>query len=103
MTEHELELPYFAVIPFAVLADNDLQPAAKIHYGCLSGLAKKEGYCWATNEQLAKIQGVSTKTVEKWNQTLSEKGYISREILNEPYKDKNGHLLSKWFLQGGGK
>lgn len=95
MGESRLELPYLAVLPLCILSDEELQPAAKIHYGCFVGLSKKEGYCWATDEQFAQMHGVSVSTIEKWNRTLSEKGYIQRETHNDPYRDKTGRLLWK--------
>jgi hypothetical protein len=90
--QSKLELPYIAVIPFAVLSDKDLQPNAKLFYGCLAGLAKKEGYCWASNENLADMFGVKERIVARWLETLEKKGFIHREVQNTP------HLENKAFL-----
>ena len=87
-----LELPYLAVIPYAVLSDKDLQPNAKLFYGCLVGLAKKEGYCWASNEQLADMFGVKERVVVRWLESLEKKSFIIREVHNLP------HLENKKFL-----
>ena len=84
----DLELPFLAVIPHAVLADQDLQPNAKLFYGCLVGLAKKEGYCWASNEQLAEMFGVKPRIVARWLEHLGKKGFISREVQNTPHLDQ---------------
>jgi len=90
----DLELPYLAVIPHTVLADADLQPNAKLFYGCLVGLAKKEGFCWASNEQLANMFGVKERIVSQWLSALENKGFISREIENTPHKE-NKHFFWK--------
>ena len=86
----ELDLPYLAIIPYAVLSDKDLLPAAKIYYGCLVGLSKKQGYCWATDASLAFQQGVDERTIKRWNKSLEEKGFIVRMTKNVPIKEPVG-------------
>ena len=91
----KLEFPYIAVIPYKVMADTDIEANAKLHYACLAGLSKKEGYCWATDEQLAEMHGVSTRQIKRWNKSLEEHGHITRETENDPYRDDEGKLLWK--------
>lgn len=93
MTETKLDLPYLAVIPYNILIDNDLNPAAKIFYGCLVGLSKKEGYCYASDEQLAEQHSVDVRTIKRWLKSLEEKGFISRHTKNVPYKTDEGKLI----------
>lgn len=88
-----LEFPYIAVIPFKVMSDPDLPPNAKLHYGCLAGLSKKEGYCWATNEQLAEMHGVHESQIKRWQKELEEKGFIRRVQENKPFRDEEGKML----------
>ena len=71
MSQKKLMPPFLATIPRNVLADKNLQSAAKLHYGYLVGLARNEGYCWATDQQLADMHEVSIKAVEKWHQSLA--------------------------------
>ena len=63
-------------------------------FGCLVGLAKKEGFCWASNEQLANMFGVKERIVSQWLSALENKGFISREIENTPHKE-NKHFFWK--------
>lgn len=90
-----LSFPFQAHIPYRVLADTTLCPNAKIHFGCLSGLAEKEGYCWATNEQLAGMHGVAVIQIKKWLDQLEDSGFIRRETTNRSYRDETGKLLWK--------
>lgn len=88
-----LEMPYMAVIPFAVLSDEDLSPAAKIFFGCLAGLAKREGYCYADNDQLAEMQKVDRRQISRWLLQLERKGFVRRETVNRPYRDDEERFL----------
>ena len=49
-------------------------------------LVKKKGYCYATNEYLAKIHHVSTRTISRWLRKLRELAYISIEIIKTEKK-----------------
>src|SRR6202021_818424 len=89
----DLQLPYVALVPFKVLCDKNISDASKIHFGILSGLARSYGYCWATDEQLAQMHGVSIKNIERWNKELSDAGHIIRDTENIcTKKDGGGHL-----------
>ena len=88
MDAKTLELPYRISIPREVLSDKTLQHGARLHYGLITALAKKEGYCWATDEQLADAWQVSVKTIEKWNRSLQKAGHIRRETESKQYKEK---------------
>jgi len=95
MADEKLKFPYLATIPYKVLASKSLKPAAKLHFGCLSALSRESGYCWATDEQLAEIQGVDERTVKRWNKELEEAGCIERKTINVSYRDENNRLLWK--------
>lgn len=91
--EHELDLPYVALIPYSVLSNKVIQPAAKVHYACLAGLAKKQGYCWATDEQLANMHEVDVRTIKRWNQSLEAEGFIKKVCKNVPYRNNSNNML----------
>ena len=88
-----LEMPYMAHIPYKVLSDKNLQPMAKIHFGCISGLAVKEGYCWATDKQFAEMHGVDESTIKRWNKELEKGGHIQKISENKPYRTQDGKML----------
>ena len=90
-----LEFPYLAAIPYKIMSDKNLCPNAKLHFGCLAGLSKREGYCWATDEQLAEMHGVQLRQIQRWHKELEDRGHIFRKNENRPYRDENNKLLWK--------
>ena len=74
---------YYAVIPATVRYDKDIPASAKLLYGEITALATAEGYCWANNAYFMELYGVSDRTVSRWINDLSKKGYISREVIRD--------------------
>ena len=70
---------FYVVIPAIVRMCGSIPDGAKLLFGDLCGLAKKEGYCYATNKALAEITGVKTSTVRDYLRALEEAGFITRE------------------------
>ncbi len=95
MSDYELDLPFIAFIPYNVQIDQSISDACKIYYGQIVGLAKKSGYMWATDQQLAKMKNVSIRTIERWNNQLENAGHIIRDTQNVPVKDESGNY--KWI------
>lgn len=94
--EHKkLDHPYLAVIPYNILSDKNITDGAKLHFCYLSALAKNEGYCWATNQQLAEVQGKSAKTISGYNTELKNSGHIEIEENHIPYRTEEERLLWK--------
>ncbi len=89
MTNTKLHLPYIASIPYNILADNDIPPAAKIFFGCLSGLAIKNGYVFGTTLALAEMMNTSESTIERWLNLLEKKSHISRDTTTTPHKNSD--------------
>ena len=92
--EKKLDIPYFCVIPYEVRADKSLPSECKIFFGELCVLAKKEGYCWATDQQLADMKEVSLSIIQKWLLALENKGHLCRITENKPTKVMNNK--SSW-------
>ena len=90
MSENNLDLPYIAIIPYHVQADTSISDAAKLYFGQTVQLAKKTGYMWATDEQLAEMKGVSKRSIERWNNELEKAGHIRRVTGNYPVKNPDG-------------
>ena len=63
--DEELHTSYWAVIPAPVRHDQELRPNGKLMYAEISSLCDKMGYCWATNEYLGRLFGVSAKTASE--------------------------------------
>ena len=78
---------YFAIIPADVRYDSDLIANAKLLYGEITALCKKEGYCWATNKHFAELYETSEKTISRWIANLEDKGYIGTIVRTFRYED----------------
>ena len=72
---------YYAIIPANVRYDNDLTPNAKLLYGEITALCNEKGYCWASNEYFAELYKTSTRTVSRWIQQLTSKGYVTSKLI----------------------
>ena len=92
MTEPTLYLPKHCIVPLNIREDLTIPDAVKIYYGELNVLSNKFGYCFAYDEQLAKMKGKSVATIERWNKILRKKCYIRCETKNVPYR-KEKRLL----------
>ncbi len=93
--DQEPRRSFYAVIPADVLYDSRLKPNEKLLYAQITGLTSSEGYCWATNEYLAKLftcggKQVNAKTVSAWIAHLKECGHIKTQIVS-----KNGVVIGR--------
>lgn len=79
MENEEINFANFIVIPTEVLCDTELSLGAKLLYGVVVTLTKKEGYCFAGNSYIAKILNVSADTISRWFSELVKTGYINVE------------------------
>lgn len=80
----ERQPSYWAVLPAKVRYDKNLRPNAKLLYAEITALAGAAGYCWATNEYLAQLFGISARTVSDLIGTLAKSGYVRVEVLRDP-------------------
>jgi hypothetical protein len=99
---------YWVLIPPWVMADHDLSDGDKILCGVINGLIRERGYCYASNEYLAKYSGKADRTISRTLAILEERGHIAitkkhskyRQISIAPQPDlalyiaKNGEVTS---------
>lgn len=78
---------YYAVIPASVRYDEKLIPNAKLLYGEITALCKKQGYCWATNDYFATLYKTSDKTIGRWIKSLVDRKYVYTKIKTFRYAD----------------
>lgn len=71
---------FWSVIPATVLDDMSLPANAKILYGVLSSLMRREGYCWPSNAQLAAAMHCSEDVIRRWLAALSDGNHIRVEV-----------------------
>ena len=81
---------FWSVIPATVLDDMSIPANAKILYGVLSSLMRREGYCWPSNAQLAEAMHCSEDVVKRWVSALAEAGHIRVSI--EPNRKVGGKI-----------
>lgn len=81
MLKEKQNIGYYAIIPAAVLYNNELKPNQKILYAVITSLSNKEGYCYATNKYLAEKLGVEPNTVSSWITDLKRKEFIKVELI----------------------
>ena len=84
---------FWAVIPSTVLDDMQLPANAKILYGVLSTLMRREGWCRPSNAQLAEAMHCSEDVVMRWIKALSDGGHIRAVTL--PNKQDGGKVRYK--------
>jgi len=71
---------YFVIIPGNIMYDKRLPTKAKLLYGIITSLCRREGFCWATNEYLAKPFEAHKTTVSKWIAALEKYKHIKTMI-----------------------
>lgn len=78
------DLSFDAVIPSALLLNENIEPNAIKLYAFVRGLTKAHGYCYATNEYLAACMKCDSSTVKRLLKSLKQEGFIQIQT------DKNG-------------
>jgi len=90
MSDHILDLPFIAHIPYSVQIDENISDAAKIFFGQICGLSIKYGYIFATDEQLAQMKKTEIRNIQRWMKELEENGHLTRLTNNEHVKQEDG-------------
>lgn len=72
---------YYTNIPGEIIGDSKINFGAKLLFGKIQSLSHKEGFCWSCNKYLAKLMGVSARTIQRWIETLKKNNYIKSEII----------------------
>lgn len=67
---------YNILIPNEIIIDKDLTDFEKLLYGDIRVLAKKDGYCFATNRYFAERYNKDIRTVQRAIRKLENKTYI---------------------------
>lgn len=74
--------PKYYIIEFNVLEDNRLSSTDKIIYSIINNLRNKKGFCFCTNNYIAKILNVDNKTIQRSITKLLRYGYLNRYTKN---------------------
>jgi DNA-binding Lrp family transcriptional regulator len=80
MSENQNQSPgLYYVIPSQVFEDERLDHPEIVFYALLSGLATRDGYCFASNANLAERMKRGTEQIERYLKKLEDLGYIRRD------------------------
>jgi DNA-binding transcriptional ArsR family regulator len=71
---------FYTITRAEVRYDKRIPGNAKLLYGEIVALSRKEGCCWASNRRFAELYGVSRSTVTNWVRALKDAGYITVEL-----------------------
>lgn len=82
---------YYTITPKCVLEDRNISFSAKVLYGQLNRLQGEDG-CWASNQYLAELLGVSTRSIRDIIKSLEENEFIRIERENNQ-KIKNRKIF----------
>ena len=67
-------------LPAEVRLDQTLSAHARLLYGEIKALCDQQGYCWASNQYLARLYGVQKETVSVWLRQLRRSGWIIIQV-----------------------
>lgn len=78
-TEETLDLSFDCVLPSAIFFNENLEPACIKAYAIIRNLTRMHGYCFATNEYLAKLLKAGESSVRRWLSSLENEGFLHIE------------------------
>lgn len=70
------DLSFEVSIPSAVLLNPNINDSCVKLFAFIKGLTRAHGYCYATNEYLAKCMNTSTSSLKRWLKQLKDEGCI---------------------------
>ena len=81
----------------------DIHSTAKLLYGFLSKCAGKKGYCWPSQEVIAKETNLAPRNVQRNLKILEQKGFIERKLSKQENKKTTRYffLYHPSFLHDG--
>ena len=80
-------------IPEIVFTDYELPEGARLLYGEVNALSRREGRCWASNAHFASRLGKSRATISRWIDSLVKRGHIRRVLVDKGNGDFARHLI----------
>lgn len=88
-----MDKDYYTITPKCVLEDRNISFSAKVLYGQLNRLQGEDG-CWASNQYLADLLGVSTRSIRDIIKSLEENKFIRIERENnQKIKNRKIYVL----------
>jgi hypothetical protein len=96
----------YAIIKSEILDDRSLSAEEKIFLVTISSFMCKKGYCWATNDYLAKVMNLHEKKIQRLLSSLRRKNYLKTlgiqfnfKTFRRIYMPEDFEKLKKFFLR----
>lgn len=89
----EYESSFFLMITQDVLLDKRLTDFQRMLFAAITGLCRKNGYCWASNSYFEKMFDKSTDTIIKGITKLVNLGYLQRELVYKKKQMDDGNIM----------
>jgi len=89
---------FYAIIPASIRYDNEIPSNAKLFYSEITALCNEKGYCWANNDYFTELYNTTDRTIRRWLNILSKKGYITVEY---QYKTGTKEILKRYIKLAG--
>lgn len=70
----------YSVIPTEIMLSNDLSSTEKLLYAVISSLTNEKGYCWASNQYLGDLIGISERHASRSINKLLQEQLIKVDI-----------------------
>lgn len=70
------QLSFDCVLPASIFFNENLEPNCIKLYAMVRNLSKMHGYCFATNEYLAKLLKSDISSIKRWLLSLKKEGYL---------------------------
>lgn len=68
------------ILPSHLVFNDEVEDKAKFLYGVIRQLSNKWGYCFASNDYLAKKMNCGTRAIQYWLASLKKHGYVQYKI-----------------------
>ena len=102
---------YFRLTPEYIATHPSLNDGARVFYGLLFLRTNKYGFCWETNEDLAKDSKKTPRTIQRYIELFKNNGLIIVEIVGKNYRriwmpetwGNRKNLLEAWRRDYPGK
>lgn len=85
----EKQFSTFSVIPTEIILSNDLSSTEKLLYAVISSLTNEKGYCWASNQYLGDLIGISERHASRSINKL-----LQEQLINVDIKDNSKRKIT---------
>ena len=82
---------HYTVIPAHVRYNKSLAQNAKLLYGEIMALCRKDGCCRVSKNYFAELYGVQRSSISSWIKSLINEGYITVEKLTPAESFNHSH------------